>query len=42
VIDPMTDQQDFCELSSVAANQRQQIKIVETGETIRMTAPIRC
>jgi hypothetical protein len=38
----MTDHQDFCELSSVAANQRQQIKIVETGETIRMTAPTRC
>jgi predicted dehydrogenase len=27
------------ELSSVVANQRQQIKIVETGETIQMTAP---
>jgi hypothetical protein len=26
-------------LSSVVANQRQRIKIVETGETIQMTAP---
>jgi predicted dehydrogenase len=30
---------EFKELSSVVANQRQQIKIVETGETIEMTAP---
>jgi predicted dehydrogenase len=30
---------DFKELSSVVANQRQRIKIVETGETIQMTAP---
>jgi predicted dehydrogenase len=29
---------EFRELSSVVANQRQQIKIVETGETITMTA----
>jgi predicted dehydrogenase len=29
----------FKELSSVVANQRQQVKIVETGETIQMTAP---
>jgi predicted dehydrogenase len=30
---------EFRKLSSVVANQRQQIKIVETGETIQMTAP---
>ena len=30
---------DFKDLSSVVANQRQQVKIVETGETIQMTAP---
>jgi predicted dehydrogenase len=30
---------EFKELSSVVANQRQQVKIVETGETIQMTAP---
>jgi predicted dehydrogenase len=30
---------EFKELSSVVANQRQQVKIVETGETIPMTAP---
>jgi predicted dehydrogenase len=30
---------DFKELSSVVANQLQRIKIVETGETIPMTAP---
>jgi predicted dehydrogenase len=30
---------EFKELSSVVANQRQRIKIVETGETIQMTAP---
>jgi predicted dehydrogenase len=30
---------DFKELSSVVANQRQRVKIVETGETIPMTAP---
>ena len=30
---------EFKELSSVVANQRQQVKIVETGETIEMTAP---
>jgi predicted dehydrogenase len=30
---------EFKELSSVVANQRQQIKIVETGEMIQMTAP---
>jgi predicted dehydrogenase len=30
---------EFKELSSVVANQRQQIKIVETGETIPMTSP---
>ena len=30
---------EFKELSSIVANQRQQIKIVETGETIQMTAP---
>jgi predicted dehydrogenase len=30
---------EFKELSSVVANQRQQIKIVETGEMTRMTAP---
>src|ERR1700722_3641886 len=30
---------EFKELSSVVANQRQRIKIVETGETIPMTAP---
>jgi predicted dehydrogenase len=30
---------EFKALSSVVANQRQHIRIVETGETIRMTAP---
>ena len=30
---------EFKELSSVVANQRQRVKIVETGETIAMTAP---
>jgi predicted dehydrogenase len=30
---------EFRELSSVVANQREQIKIVETGKTIPMTAP---
>jgi predicted dehydrogenase len=30
---------EFKELSSVVANQRQRVKIVETGETIPMTAP---
>ena len=30
---------EFKELSSVVSNQRKQIKIVETGETIQMTAP---
>jgi len=30
---------EFKELSSVVANQRQRVKIVETGETIEMTAP---
>ena len=30
---------EFKELSSVVATQRQRIKIVETGETIQMTAP---
>jgi hypothetical protein len=30
---------EFKELSSVVANRRQRIKIVETGETIPMTAP---
>jgi predicted dehydrogenase len=30
---------EFKELSSVVANQRQQLKIVETGETIPMSAP---
>jgi predicted dehydrogenase len=30
---------EFKELSSVVANQRQRIKIVETGEMIQMTAP---
>jgi predicted dehydrogenase len=30
---------EFKELSSVLANQRQRVKIVETGETIQMTAP---
>jgi predicted dehydrogenase len=30
---------EFKELSSVVPNQRQRIKIVETGETIQMTAP---
>jgi predicted dehydrogenase len=30
---------EFKELSSVVANQRQQVKIVETGETIQMTSP---
>jgi predicted dehydrogenase len=30
---------EFKELSGVLANQRQRIKIVETGETIQMTAP---
>jgi predicted dehydrogenase len=30
---------EFKELSSVVANQRQRVKIVETGETIQMTAP---
>ena len=30
---------EFKELSSVVANQRKRIKIVETGETIQMTAP---
>ena len=30
---------EFKELSSVVANQRQQVKIVETGETIQMNAP---
>jgi predicted dehydrogenase len=29
----------FKELSSVVANQRQRVKIVETGETIQMTGP---
>src|SRR4029077_867001 len=30
---------EFKELSSVVATQRQQVKIVETGETIQMTSP---
>jgi predicted dehydrogenase len=30
---------EFKELSGIVANQRQQVKIVETGETIRMTSP---
>jgi predicted dehydrogenase len=30
---------EFKELASVVANQRQRVKIVETGETIQMTAP---
>jgi predicted dehydrogenase len=30
---------EFKELSSVVANQRQRVQIVETGETIPMTAP---
>jgi predicted dehydrogenase len=30
---------EFKELSSVVANQRQRVKIVETGETIPMTSP---
>jgi predicted dehydrogenase len=30
---------EFKELSSVVANQRQQIKMVETGEMIQLTAP---
>jgi predicted dehydrogenase len=30
---------EFKELSSVVANQRQRVKIVETGETIQMTSP---
>src|SRR5258708_1820075 len=30
---------EFKELSSVVANQRQRVKIVETGEMIQMTAP---
>src|SRR3984893_4309548 len=30
---------EFKEASGVGANQRQRIKIVETGETIQMTAP---
>jgi predicted dehydrogenase len=30
---------EFKELSSIVANQRQQVKIVETGETIPMTSP---
>jgi predicted dehydrogenase len=30
---------EFKELSGVVANQRKEIKIVETGETIQMTAP---
>jgi predicted dehydrogenase len=30
---------EFKELSSVVANQRQRVKIVETGETIEMTSP---
>src|SRR5467141_4721072 len=30
---------EFKELSSVVANQRQRVKIAETGETIQMTAP---
>jgi predicted dehydrogenase len=30
---------DFKELSSVVSNQRQRVKIVETGETIPMTSP---
>ena len=30
---------EFKELSSVVANQRKQVKIVETGETIQMNAP---
>jgi predicted dehydrogenase len=30
---------EFKQLSSVVANQRQRVKIVETGETIPMTAP---
>jgi predicted dehydrogenase len=30
---------EFKELSSVVANRRQRVKIVETGETIQMTAP---
>src|SRR5258707_7310744 len=31
--------EEFKELSSVVANQRQRVKVVETGETIQMTAP---
>jgi predicted dehydrogenase len=30
---------EFKELSSVVANQRERVKIVETGETIQMTSP---
>jgi hypothetical protein len=30
---------EFKELSSIVANQRQQVTIVETGETIPMTSP---
>jgi predicted dehydrogenase len=30
---------EFKGLSSIVANQRQRVKIVETGETIQMTAP---
>src|ERR1700730_8876595 len=30
---------EFKELSSVVANQRQRVKIVETDETIQMTSP---
>jgi predicted dehydrogenase len=30
---------EFKELSSIVANQRQRVKIVETGETIQMTSP---
>ena len=33
---------EFKELSSVVANQRQQVKIVETGEMIQMNAQTRC
>src|SRR6202163_1481309 len=40
----MTSSLSFClgefkELSSVVANQRQRVKIAETGETIPMTSP---
>jgi hypothetical protein len=39
IVVPETPCEAQSSLSSVVANQRQRIKIVETGETIQMTAP---